>query len=207
METLDAIKGRRSIRAFKDKEIPEPVLHNVLEAAQWAPSAGNLQSTRLIIVTDKKQKQMLAKLIYDQMFIAQAPVVLIVCANDDALVRHYGDAKADLFAVQNSAVACQNILLAAHDQGLGACWVAPIGISKIKRELKIPADTGVHAVIPIGYAAEWPSIPGRISIADLCFHKEWGNLASEEPLWPLEESAPRIAKKVLKKAAKKIKRK
>ena len=207
METLDAIKSRRSIRAFKKNEIPEQILHKVLEAAQWAPSAGNLQTTRLIVVTDKKKKAMMAKLIYEQDFISQAPVAIIVCTETDALKRQFG-AKGDrLFSIQNSAAVCQNILLAAHDQGLAGCWVAPIGESKLRREFRIPDHVDIHAILSIGYAAEWPRPPARIPLSDIVYFTEWGEHEMGESLWPLEESLPRLAKKVVKKAKKKIARK
>lgn len=214
METMDAIRGRRCVRAYKAREIPEEILYNVLEAAQWAPSSGNLQTTRLIVVTDKTKKAIIARAALGQTFIAQAPVVLIVCSETSIVKRNYGERGEKLYSIQNTAAAIQNIMLAAYNQGLATNWVGAFTEANLRKEFEIPAKVDIHAIIPIGYPAEWPRPPARIPLADITYFKKWGEhkAAEEFPagLWPLSESAPRIAKKVIKRAKKtagKVKRK
>lgn len=210
MDTLNCIKGRRCVRAFKTREIPEELLYNILEAAQWAPSSGNLQTTRLIVVTDKAKKAAIARAALGQAFIAQAPVVLIVCSETSIVKRNYRERGEKLYSIQNTAAAIQNIMLAAYDKGLATNWVGAFTEARLRKEFEIPTKVDIHAIIPIGYPAEWPRAPARIPLADITYFKKWGAHEAGESLWPLEESAPRIAKKVLKKAkktAKKLKKK
>lgn len=210
METFEAIRGRRSIRAFKPIEIPEQLLYEVLEAARWAPSSGNLQNTRIIVVTDKKKKLAIAKAALGQNFIAQAPVVLVVCSDTNIIKRDYKERGAKLYAIQNTAAAIQNILLAAHDLRLATVWVGAFTEPRIRKELEIPTNFEIHAIIPIGYAAEYPRAPARLPVSDITYFEKWGELKAYKELWPLSESVPRIAKKIAKRAkktAKKIKRK
>jgi len=210
METLSAIKNRRSIRAFKPIKIPEPLLYEVLEAAQWAPCAGNLQNTRLIIVTDPANKREIVKAALNQDFIAQAPVVIIVCSETDTVKRAYKERGAKLYAIQNTAAAIQNMLLAAHDRGLAACWVGAFTEARLRKVFDIPDNVEIHAIIPIGYANEWPRAPPKVSITDLLYFEKWGELEAgpelKERVWPLSESAPRLIKKVAKKAKKAVKK-
>ncbi|MCJ7720579.1 MAG: nitroreductase family protein, partial [Candidatus Hadarchaeum sp.] len=81
MDVFDAIKGRRSVRAFKRDVIKNDDLKNILEAARWAPSAGNRQPLEVIVVRDEATKQRLAQAARGQDFIIDAPVVLVICAN------------------------------------------------------------------------------------------------------------------------------
>ena len=80
MDVLEAIKGRRSIRQYKDQPIPEEALSTVLEAARLAPSAGNRQEYKFVVVKDEKLRQDLVPACNNQSFVGQAPVVIVGCA-------------------------------------------------------------------------------------------------------------------------------
>ncbi len=88
-DVLGVIKERRSIRSFKSDPLPENALNQILEAARWAPSAGNLQPWELYIVRGEEQKKGLAKAALGQMFLAEAPVVIVVCAVPSRSARRY----------------------------------------------------------------------------------------------------------------------
>ena len=126
LDVFEVIKKRRSIRSFKSKPIPKEFLNRILEAAQWAPSAGNCQARDFIIVNDLEVKRRLRDAALDQSFIEEAPVNIIVCANEERSSRRYGDRGRKLYCLLDAASAVQNILLAVHALGLGACWIGAI---------------------------------------------------------------------------------
>lgn len=77
MSLLDVIKGRRSIRRFKKRDIPREYLEKIMEAARWAPSAGNLQSRKFLIVKNPQLKNEIANAAYRQSFIAELSLIHI----------------------------------------------------------------------------------------------------------------------------------
>jgi coenzyme F420-0:L-glutamate ligase/coenzyme F420-1:gamma-L-glutamate ligase len=179
---LDIIRSRRSIRRYQDKAVPREILDDLLEAARWAPSAHNRQPWRFAVVEAAQTKRKLAavmgerlredlerdgvlpRLIQDDITrsrtrITHAPVVVVVCATmRDMDV--YSDTRRKsaewIMAGQSVAMAVQNLLLAAHAAGLGACWMcAPLFVPDTVGEiLNLEADWEPQALITIGYPAE-----------------------------------------------------
>jgi len=122
LDLFEAIKTRRSIRAFTREEISDREIEKILDAARWAPSAGNIQPWIFVVVKDPGTKRRLSEAALSQFFIEEAPVVIVVCADQERSRRGYGSRGANLYCIQDTAAATQNILLAAHALGLGACW-------------------------------------------------------------------------------------
>jgi nitroreductase len=83
MELSEAIKGRRSIRAFKKQNVPEEIVEKLIDAASWAPSAGNIQPWEFVIVRKPAVKKKLAQVALDQAYVEEAPVVIVVCADTE----------------------------------------------------------------------------------------------------------------------------
>ncbi|MCL5290359.1 MAG: nitroreductase family protein, partial [Firmicutes bacterium] len=108
METLTLLKSRFSVRRFKPDPVPDELLTQVLEAARWAPSAGNLQPWFFYVVKGREQKEALATFALNQRFLAQAPVCIVTCAEPARSARVYGDRGRDLYCYQDSAAAAQN---------------------------------------------------------------------------------------------------
>jgi len=175
LELFEAIFGRRSIRAFKKDDIPEDYLLKLIDAARFAPSAGNLQPWEFVIVKSFERKKALAKAALNQSFIFEAPVAIVVCANEARSARYYGERGAKLYCIQDTAAAIQNLLLAAYGLGLGACWVGAFNEAEVAKVIE--ADKGIRpvAIIPIGFPLEKPSPPSRRSIKEI-IHKEKLNL-------------------------------
>jgi len=159
MDVFEAIKGRRSIRAYKPNPIPDELLSKILEAAQWAPSAGNRQARDFIIVRDPEVKRGLCKAALEQCFIEEAPVDIVVCANEERSASRYGERGRWLYCLLDAAASVQNILLAAHALGLGACWIGAFHDQEVAKTLGLPGWLRPIAIIPIGYPAErpWPT--------------------------------------------------
>ncbi len=157
MELQEAIKGRRSIRAFQSREVQDDDVAQLIEAARWAPSAGNIQPWVFVVVRKQEIKQKLAEAAHLQEFIAEAPVVIIVCADEEGSSRRYGERGKKLYCLQDTAAAIQNIHLTAYSLGLGTCWVGSFDEDSARALLKVPDGLRPVAIIPIGY----PDVPPR----------------------------------------------
>lgn len=168
MEVSEAIKKRRSIRKFDpEKEVTDKQIEKLLEAARWAPSAGNLQSWFFVVVRDKKTKEELAEAASGQDFVAQVPVIIISCADLERNASRYGNRGSSFYAFQDATIATQNLWLAATEMGLGAVWVGAFNENEVSRILNLPSHLRPIAILPIGYPAESPSPPPRRSIKEI----------------------------------------
>ncbi|MEM3627853.1 MAG: nitroreductase family protein [Candidatus Bathyarchaeia archaeon] len=173
VEVLEAIKGRRSIRAFKSQDIAEETVNKLIEAACWAPSAGNIQPWEFIIVRNSEIKQKLVEAALGQEFIAEAPVVIVVCANEERSARGYGLRGKTLYCIQDTAAAIQNIHLTAYSLGLGTCWIGAFREEEARKALKIPNGVRPVAIIPVGYPDEFPQPPRRRPMQQAVHYETW----------------------------------
>jgi len=172
MDVLEAIKGRRSVRAFKsEKNVSEKTVEDLIDAARWAPSAGNIQPWEFIIVSRPEIKKRLAEAAFNQSFIEEAPVVIVVCADENSSSEGYGQRGRTLYCLQDTAAAIQNIHLTAHSLGLGTCWVGAFKEEEASEILKIPQGIRPVALIPVGYPSKFPSPRGKRA-ADQMVHYE-----------------------------------
>ncbi|MEM3591653.1 MAG: nitroreductase family protein [Candidatus Bathyarchaeia archaeon] len=196
------IVGRRSIRIYSPETIPEETILKVIEAVRWAPSAHNAQPWRFIIVTAPDVKKRLAEAMASDWMrdlegngvskeeverltsesikrFSEAPV-LVVAALTMRDMHKYPDRRRQrlehLMAAQSLAAAIQNILLAAHAEGLGACWFcAPLFCQEtVRRVLGMPREVEPQALITIGYPAESPEPPPRKPLKEIAFKNYWG---------------------------------
>jgi coenzyme F420-0:L-glutamate ligase / coenzyme F420-1:gamma-L-glutamate ligase len=178
---LSLLTGRRSIRRYRPDPVPAEMIEKMLAAACWAPSAHNRQPWRFVVMSEAKTKQQLATamgsrlrqdLTADQVpeaiiaqdvgrsyqRITQAPLLILLCLTM-ADMDSYPDSKRQqnewIMATQSTAMAGQNLLLAAHALGLGACWMcAPLFCPDVvARALDLPADWQPQALITAGYPA------------------------------------------------------
>jgi nitroreductase len=156
METLDCIKARASVRSFKPDSIPQGVLEKVLDAAANAPSAGNVQDWEFVVVKDAKSRKAISQAASGQEFVAEAPVVIVVCSNLQRISAAYGDRGRSLYSIQDTSAAIQNIMLAACDLGLGTCWVGAFSEEKVASLLNLPQNVRPLAIIPLGYPLSMP---------------------------------------------------
>jgi len=156
LDIFEAIRTRRSIRAFTREEVSDREIKEILDAARWAPSAGNIQPWIFVIIRKPEMKRRLAEAALNQHFIYEAPVVIVVCADRERSGMYYGSRGANLYCIQDTAAAIQNILLAAHALGLGACWVGAFNEEEVKLILRAPRGVRPVAIVPIGHPAEKP---------------------------------------------------
>jgi nitroreductase len=173
LELREAIFNRHSIRAYKSKEVKEAKLIRILEDANQAPSAGNLQARDFIIVKDKQRKNEIARAALNQDFIAQSPVILVICANRSRSAMKYGKRGAVLYSILDAALAAQNLILSCEEEGLGSCYVGAFDEEMIRRILRIPEDIFPVGIIPVGFPDEEPFISERIPIERLVHRERW----------------------------------
>ncbi len=167
MDFITALTTRRSVRSFLPDDIPDSKVVKLITAATLAPTAGNMQAWYFYMVRHDYLKRKLSELALNQRFIAQAPVVIVVCADLDRAKAAYRERGEELYAIQDAAAATQNLLLAAHASGLGACWVGAFDEQAASDLLDLPPRYRPLALVPIGKAAHQPSNPGRRSIAEI----------------------------------------
>lgn len=147
MDMLEAIRTRRSIRRYKKEPVPEEMLEQILEAGRWAPSANNSQPWNFIVLRDEKLRKEIAGVTTYGKFLAEAPLGIAVII----------DPNASTHPVEDGAIATQNMLLAAHALGLGACWIGSYGSvyeDEVKEMLKVPEEKRLLSIISIGFPAE-----------------------------------------------------
>jgi len=174
VDVLEAIKGRRSVRAFTNEPVSEKEIMKLIDAARWAPSAGNIQPWEFVVVRDPDIKRGLSAAALDQTFIEEAPVVIVVCANQLRSGSGYGSRGADLYCLQDTAAATQNMLLVAYGLGLATCWVGAFQEEEARKVLKIPNGVRPVAIIPVGHPAEKPEAPDRSPISEIIHHETFG---------------------------------
>lgn len=151
VELMETIKGRRSIRKFKKQDVPAEYINQLIEAASYAPSAGNIQPWEFIIVKDTAVKENLAKASYNQAQVEQAPAIIVVCADEKRSSMGYSKRGRTLYCLQDTAAATQNILLTAYSLGLGTCWIGAFDEDEAKKALKTPEGVRPVVMIPVGY--------------------------------------------------------
>lgn len=173
METLECIEKRRSVRKFSNLPVEWEKVGNILRAAQLAPTSGNVQDFKIVVVTDKTKRAALANAALKQHWIAQAPVIIIVYAEPKPTQRFYGLRGEKLYTIQNSAAVTQNILLAATDQGLASCWVGAFDENMVNSITGAPNTVRPQAMIPIGYSDHTPEMPKRNRLVDMVYINSW----------------------------------
>ncbi|MEM2908229.1 MAG: nitroreductase family protein [Candidatus Hadarchaeales archaeon] len=153
MEVLEAIRVRKSSRAYSPAPVPKEKLEKILEAARLAPSAENKQPWYFVVVTDPKHKKQIAKSGRFARFLAECPLVIVGCADCKASPKWYAI---------DTAIAMQNMVLAATSEGLGTCWVGSFDEELVKSLLKIPDHYKVVALLAVGYPKKKFDLLGRI---------------------------------------------
>jgi nitroreductase len=167
MDFFKTVEDRRSMRKYVETPVEDEKLHKILETANRAPSAGNLQAYEIYIVRKLEQRQALVKASWDQDFLAEAPVVLIFCANPARTAERYTERGIELYCIQDATIACAFAMLAAKAQGLDTVWVGAFNEAAVSEIIHIPSDLRPVVMLPIGYAGKTPSARPRRELRDL----------------------------------------
>jgi nitroreductase len=168
MDVLEAIKQRRSIRQFTEQAIERELLEQILDAARWAPTAGNQQRWRFIVVTDPTVKEMVRKV---SPGIFATPAAFIVICAEAAPDASDWDERTYL---ADCSISAQNIMLAAHALGLGSCVALSYARSAVQEILDIPDQVVPELIVILGYPAEAPLPPPRLPLSQIVFADKYG---------------------------------
>ncbi|MBA7601927.1 MAG: nitroreductase [Candidatus Cloacimonadota bacterium] len=169
MDVFEAIKERRSVRAYDDKPVEKEKLNKIFEAARLAPSAANYQEWRFVVVTEKSKGKALMTAANNQSFVAEAPVVIACCAETDEHKMRCGE---QCYPI-DVAIAIDHITLAAVALGLGTCWIGSFYPDKVREILNIPKTIKVVELLTLGYPADSPRPKNRKTIEEIVHYEEW----------------------------------
>ena len=165
MDVLEVIKTRRSVRKYKPKAISDEDLEKILTAAQLAPSAGNKQPWRFIVVRDTETKEKLGEIARNQTWISDAGVIIVALAMDKNSPEVY-----ERWAERDVMTAVEHMVLAAWSLGFGSCWIGAFYEDQVKKLLDIPDEMTVINLLPIGVPDQSPEARGRKPLNEL-FHE------------------------------------
>lgn len=149
MDVYETIRTRQSIRRYKPDPVPDDVLNRVLEAMRLAPSAGNLQPWRFIVVKEAATREQLAQATDRQQWIAHAPIIIAACGWKERAYSKMGGYWNSLPV--DVSIAFDHLMLAATAEGLGTCWIGSFIEEGVRRVLGIPEEVTVIALTPMGY--------------------------------------------------------
>lgn len=174
MKLRDAIEKRKSVRRFMAKKPNWRKIIRAIDAARFAPSAGNQFVTKYILVSDEKK---IAKIsdATQQDFVGTAKFVVVVVNDDSKLVRSYGD-RGVRYGGQQAGASIQNFLLALEEEGLATTWIGYFFDDKIKVALDIPDKMSVEAVFPIGIETKVKaSRKMKTDLENIIYFDKWKN--------------------------------
>jgi nitroreductase len=169
VSVLAAIQGRKSIRQYSSAPVESEKLKKILEAARLAPSAGNGQAWKFVVVQNEDTRSKLAEAAGGQGFVGQAPAIIVACGTEPDKVMLCGQHR---YTVDLS-IAFAYILLEAHELGLGTCWIGKFEEDKVKQILNIPDGVRVVALSPLGYPAEQPTPRPRKDLSEIVSYEKY----------------------------------
>ena len=174
MNVLEAIETRRSVRKYKRESMPEEHLKTIIKAAQLAPSAGNKQPWRFIVVSDPDMKTKVAEVARKQMWMAEASVIIACLGMDKKSPEVY-----ERWAKLDVMTAVEHMVLAAWELGYGTCWIGAFVESDVKELLDIPEEMTVVNLLPIGVPDQKPNARARKPISELFHDGKYGKPLSQ----------------------------
>jgi nitroreductase len=189
MELFEAIRERRSIRRFQDKPVEDGTLRKILNAVRQAPSWANMQCWRFVVVKNAETKKKISDYSYvekifaplgykanpSQKGLAEAPVVIVACADPD----QSGRVRKQEYYLTDLGIASQNLMLAAKAEGLGTVMVGIFDEDRVRELLSIPDSIRVVGIFPLGYPREEKKEgPPRKPLEEFVFQEAWGKRLS-----------------------------
>lgn len=182
MELDEAIRSRQSIRHFSNRPVDFSLVTEIVEAGRHCPLAGNIQTIKYIIVSDKNLKEKLASAA-GQEFIATAPWIIVVLSKIDQIKRSYEE-RADIYARQQAGAAIENMLLKVADLELATTWIGAFYDDKVKSVLHIPDNHNIEAMLPIAYPMGRTTKKPKQDLKLMTYFEQFGRPFSKMPYRP-----------------------
>lgn len=178
-EIMEIIKGRRSIRRYQEKALPDGALNQILESIQWAPSWANTQCWEVIVIEDGAVKESLQEAVPKTnpavKSIVEAPVLMVICGKLDRSGYYKGQVTTKFgdWFLFDLGLASQNLCLTAQNLGLGTVIIGLFDHNKVKEILSVPDGFEVVAIVPIGYPAKDARAPKRREIGEFSHYEKF----------------------------------
>lgn len=165
MSILETIKARRSVRDYLPTPVPEEMLHQLVEAAAWAPSGSNAQLWAFIVV---QKRENVHKLKIFSPGISGEPAAMIVIGRDLERAKQLGIKGAEsVSAWMGDGMAAQNIMLLAHELGIGSCAVRSFHPKVVRVLLDLPARIEPQLIVVLGYPTKEPAVPYKRPLEEM----------------------------------------
>jgi nitroreductase len=174
-DALELIKTRRTVKDFLPKFVDWDIISKICDAGRHAPSCGNIQNWKFIVVINEDKKMQLAEAALQQYEIVNAGALIVVCGEPEKAERYYGLRGERLYSVQNCAAATQNMLLEAHSLGLGTRWIGAFEEEMVSRICGIPDEARPQAIIAVGYPKHTPPKPAKMPLESVVYFNSWRN--------------------------------
>lgn len=167
MDFFDVVNARHSMRKYASTPVEENKLQQVLETANKAPSAGNLQGYEIYVVRNAEQRKLLSSASWDQESLLEAPVVLVFCAHPARSEEKYAERGVTLYAVQDATIACAYATLAATALGLSSVWVGAFDPEPVRQIIGAPDGQIPVAILPLGYPGKELRVRPRRALKEI----------------------------------------
>ena len=174
MDALECISTRRSIRRFLNVPVDFETIMTIVEAGSLAPSSGNVQDWKFILVDKKDLMKKLSSCSLGQECVHNAAFLVIICSDPEQTEIHYGLRGQRLYTVQNCAAAAENMLLTAHALGLGGIWVGAFDEEKVREIMDIPESARPQAILAFGYPDEVPDHKRLKDLSIITYFNSYG---------------------------------
>ncbi|MHA1906806.1 MAG: nitroreductase family protein [Candidatus Thorarchaeota archaeon] len=177
LEFFKVVEKRRSIRKYKDVDIPEEDIIQMIKAARLAPSTNNTQPWQFLVVKESETIKLLSTVAGGQHFIAGANTVVMALANRKSSCC---PGNPSMWHVQDTMIATEHLVLAATALGYGSCWVAMLdsrnshNIALVKDALRVPDDVDIVALVTLGVPDEEPAPRSTNELDQIVFSEAYG---------------------------------
>ncbi len=182
-DILEVIKSRRNVEEFEARPVSWDKISRIIDAGRHAPSSGNLQNWKFLVIRDMGNKQRVSDIAHQQHEIANAFCLIIVCGETAKAERYYGMRGVKLYTVQNCAAAIQNMLLEAHSLGLGGRWIGAFDEQQLQDAFGMPADVRPQAILAIGHPKHVPEKPPKYPLEGQIYLEAWGSNIEDFTDW------------------------
>jgi nitroreductase len=170
---FETVRHRHSVRKYQSDMPVEPEkLHAILEMACAAPSAGDLQAYRIVVIDKQADRDALRKAADDQAFLSEAPVCLVFCTDAARSAKQFGARGESLYAIQDATIAAAYAQLAIVAAGMGSTWIGNFDAAAVGKLLNLEPGLAPVALLSVGYPAELPEATGRRRLDEVVSYKK-----------------------------------
>ena len=171
-DLFDFLKSRSSVRTYESDPLSEDESDSILTCAATAPSAGNLESWDVIVVTDEEVRVALFQAAFNQEHVEQAAAIFVVCANYVRSMSRYGE-RGILYGLEDAVIACTYMMLAAHAKKLHSCWTGAFDDDEVRGILDLPQHIRPIALLAVGRGHPAPVLTGRMAPGEHVHRNTW----------------------------------